>query len=123
MATGGADFVGDPQHVSTGQTSLPYQGTRSRTRGQGQLEESFEGDDITVIRMSPRMAANFPMNSTVREDSGNLDVRPKVGEVGVSSISSPGAVGGEPNAGAQGCLLYTSPSPRDRTRSRMPSSA
>ena len=26
-------------------------------------------------------------------------------------------------ARAQGCLLYTSPSPRDRTRSRMPSSA
>ena len=25
--------------------------------------------------------------------------------------------------GAQACLLYTSPSPRDRTRSRMPSSA
>ena len=27
------------------------------------------------------------------------------------------------NAGNYGCLLYTSPSPRDRTRSRMPSSA
>ena len=26
-------------------------------------------------------------------------------------------------AGYEGCLLYTSPSPRDRTRSRMPSSA
>ena len=26
-------------------------------------------------------------------------------------------------AHAEGCLLYTSPSPRDRTRSRMPSSA
>ena len=26
-------------------------------------------------------------------------------------------------ARAEGCLLYTSPSPRDRTRSRMPSSA
>ena len=26
-------------------------------------------------------------------------------------------------AKATGCLLYTSPSPRDRTRSRMPSSA
>ena len=26
-------------------------------------------------------------------------------------------------AGSNGCLLYTSPSPRDRTRSRMPSSA
>ena len=30
-----------------------------------------------------------------------------------------GALGGA----ATGCLLYTSPSPRDRTRSRMPSSA
>ena len=27
------------------------------------------------------------------------------------------------NAGRNFCLLYTSPSPRDRTRSRMPSSA
>ena len=27
------------------------------------------------------------------------------------------------NAPLSGCLLYTSPSPRDRTRSRMPSSA
>ena len=33
--------------------------------------------------------------------------------------------GGRPSACAQDkcCLLYTSPSPRDRTRSRMPSSA
>ena len=30
---------------------------------------------------------------------------------------------GEVPDNAQGCLLYTSPSPRDRTRSRMPSSA
>ena len=29
----------------------------------------------------------------------------------------------DPHAKAQHCLLYTSPSPRDRTRSRMPSSA
>ena len=29
----------------------------------------------------------------------------------------------EPGRGRIGCLLYTSPSPRDRTRSRMPSSA
>ena len=28
-----------------------------------------------------------------------------------------------PQADPQACLLYTSPSPRDRTRSRMPSSA
>ena len=30
---------------------------------------------------------------------------------------------GEPRDGADGCLLYTSPSPRDATLSRMPSSA
>ena len=30
---------------------------------------------------------------------------------------------GNGGTGAYGCLLYTSPSPRDRTRSRMPSSA
>ena len=29
----------------------------------------------------------------------------------------------ESRDGNKGCLLYTSPSPRDRTRSRMPSSA
>ena len=32
-------------------------------------------------------------------------------------------VGGAVGAHVEGCLLYTSPSPRDRTRSRMPSSA
>ena len=30
---------------------------------------------------------------------------------------------GLPGERVDGCLLYTSPSPRDRTRSRMPSSA
>ena len=32
-------------------------------------------------------------------------------------------VSGQISQDAGGCLLYTSPSPRDRTRSRMPSSA
>src|SRR5665811_482693 len=34
-----------------------------------------------------------------------------------------GGAEGEAGETEQGCLLYTSPSPRDRTRSRMPSSA
>ena len=33
------------------------------------------------------------------------------------------AIGGTQIYEIEGCLLYTSPSPRDRTRSRMPSSA
>ena len=37
--------------------------------------------------------------------------------------SSIGSLGKDPSAWLLGCLLYTSPSPRDRTRSRMPSSA
>ena len=36
---------------------------------------------------------------------------------------SQGLLGPTGNTGSKGCLLYTSPSPRDRTRSRMPSSA
>ena len=32
-------------------------------------------------------------------------------------------IGLSPNEAVKPCLLYTSPSPRDRTRSRMPSSA
>ena len=38
-------------------------------------------------------------------------------EQGISFLTYP------TNRQAYGCLLYTSPSPRDRTRSRMPSSA
>ena len=38
---------------------------------------------------------------------------------------TPFSIGGSSLLGSllRGCLLYTSPSPRDRTRSRMPSSA
>ena len=35
----------------------------------------------------------------------------------------PDAISAEVLIGEETCLLYTSPSPRDRTRSRMPSSA
>ena len=40
------------------------------------------------------------------------------GETGLDGADLP-----EPTTALQACLLYTSPSPRDRTRSRMPSSA
>ena len=41
------------------------------------------------------------------------------------ALVNTGPQGAQGSTGAQGthCLLYTSPSPRDRTRSRMPSSA
>ena len=45
-------------------------------------------------------------------------VRPRSGlalKKGITVLNAPGTI--------DACLLYTSPSPRDRTRSRMPSSA
>ena len=47
-------------------------------------------------------------------------VRPTVRGVVMNPVDHPHG-GGEGKT--SGCLLYTSPSPRDRTRSRMPSSA
>ena len=42
---------------------------------------------------------------------------------GLQGIADRAAMSGNLGGGREGCLLYTSPSPRDRTRSRMPSSA
>ena len=39
------------------------------------------------------------------------------------AVDSTGAIQFNGQAGTSGCLLYTSPSPRDRQKSRMPSSA
>ena len=41
----------------------------------------------------------------------------------VTMLLAFGVFAGIPNLKLDTCLLYTSPSPRDRTRSRMPSSA
>ena len=49
---------------------------------------------------------------TATSVSGNVSRRARTARDGRYTIAFPG-----------GCLLYTSPSPRDRTRSRMPSSA
>ena len=49
----------------------------------------------------------------------NLKVSAKAGETGKIF----GSVNNIQVADAMGCLLYTSPSPRDRQKSRMPSSA
>ena len=59
------------------------------------------------------IARQFDRNDLVAVGLGCFDRRDAGVELG------PGEVSG----GAESCLLYTSPSPRDRTRSRMPSSA
>ena len=51
----------------------------------------------------------------------NITLEVKQGEIAV--IVGPNGAGKSTAMKALFCLLYTSPSPRDRTRSRMPSSA
>ena len=62
------------------------------------------------------------VNQAIKERQQTNEVVPAIGAaLGGAARMAGGALAR--GAGAIGCLLYTSPSPRDRTRSRMPSSA
>ena len=85
------------------------------TRNDGNVSVYVFDDSVNVdLSATP--------NATVRNNGGNdFDI----GDLNASNatlhtgVTAPdGWVGGKHT-----CLLYTSPSPRDRTRSRMPSSA
>ena len=80
--------------------------------------------DITVRNVTG-VAATFTGVLTY-DDVTNVDSLGIVTARGGFEIGASGVGGTITAAGAAefaGCLLYTSPSPRDRTRSRMPSSA
>ena len=55
---------------------------------------------------------------SVKNKSGDV-----VDRVGIISFKGPDSYTGEDSFEVYACLLYTSPSPRDRSLSRMPSSA
>ena len=60
--------------------------------------------------------SSFGKGLTTSKTSGSSTITTQPGTRVVQALIVAGGGGG-------GCLLYTSPSPRDRTRSRMPSSA
>ena len=69
------------------------------------------------LNLSELVQVNFPENQYYREETQKT-------QIALHHTVSSGNVNGVVNWWLQGpCLLYTSPSPRDRTRSRMPSSA
>ena len=97
----------------------------------------------TVLAEELALGRNFDLRNTRDADGpifpiGDIDPRLAVHEDVVGVVTSSGVPVAFPRASAylalqakrkiifeniQLCLLYTSPSPRDRTRSRMPSSA
>ena len=83
---------------------------------------------LTIICESPR---NLQARQGARPERSAGDVLLRVKRVGVCGTDLHIFTGNQPYLAyprvmgheLSGCLLYTSPSPRDRTRSRMPSSA
>ena len=82
-----------------------------------QIEKQFGKG--TVMRMGDREVVDIPSIST---GSLGLDIALGIGGVPQGRVIE---IFGPESSGKTTltCLLYTSPSPRDRTRSRMPSSA
>ena len=74
----------------------------------------------TLIDNIMKQSGSFRENQSIDErlmDSGDLEK-----ERGITILAKPTSVMWK-DTRINICLLYTSPSPRDRTRSRMPSSA
>ena len=70
--------------------------------------------DKSMYKGVDRLGGREPVNNAYND-----------GDMRESNMNTPNTEGGYPSntSDAHSCLLYTSPSPRDRTRSRMPSSA
>ena len=87
----------------------------------GAVGSSFSANSGTEVNISGGFVNNF-----FNANSGS-EVNISGGTVGDGFEAFAGSAvsisGGTVGVNFQACLLYTSPSPRDRTRSRMPSSA
>ena len=100
------------------------------------LNQTDNWDLVGTVKMFWRRFgfANIPIDEnddgqTVGNKEQPADVKSETKKVGKASIPSksvqprPSLKNNKKMRILKACLLYTSPSPRDRTRSRMPSSA
>ena len=100
------------------------------------LYDRLKGETLAIARViagwgiiwSCLLIASGTISNMGMEYVVNLHVQDATGaatawQVIESIVDGLGGGGGEALGGPWVCLLYTSPSPRDRTRSRMPSSA
>ena len=82
---------------------------RERVRGTGKM---------IAMKMKMKMTRVATRTTTPRAFFGARGDEGTVGEIALADVSRGKKIGR-----AEDCLLYTSPSPRDRQKSRMPSSA
>ena len=92
------------------------------------IEEKFGVTAAAAVAAAPAAAAGDAAGGDAAEEKDEFDVvLSAAGDQKVQVIKAVRAITGlglkEAKDLVDGCLLYTSPSPRDRTRSRMPSSA
>ena len=116
----------------------PQEGTRLGAHDQAYMDAVFPGTNpwerlgvpstgspIEVAREGTRKAAQ--VKSAELKTQGAISAAQMLTQKQIAQIQADAQVkSAEISAGARttaACLLYTSPSPRDRTRSRMPSSA
>ena len=90
-----------------------------------ELQEEQTWPVVTTSRRSPRYRTTTPNPAPrgweieIRDEGERNYVSPYDGDI-IRTSTPPSA---HPSAKAAVCLLYTSPSPRDKRQSRMPSSA
>ena len=86
---------------------------------------SVEDQFLDLATPNSRNFSKMAVSSMGVSIAPNQMVTTTFGLVGkdMSLTNTPTSVPNTPNTPPNTCLLYTSPSPRDRTRSRMPSSA
>ena len=83
-----------------------------------------EGENVPIPEVPPQQNGNSPTIQTTNEIEGEVIDMEVLGEYsGNHTISWPIQDMDCPHCASEACLLYTSPSPRDRQKSRMPSSA
>ena len=70
------------------------------------------------------MASQIKVNEIIKQSGSSITIGESGDTISLGAALPVGSGGtGSTTLTGAGCLLYTSPSPRDRTRYRMPSSA
>ena len=114
----GMSGIADPTALASGVSNLPG--------GQSALSSIVNPRSLTTSGISDTLSG---LNSITKNASSAALNQISTGTSGSSSVSGLLSGGALTGAGASlsgilsNCLLYTSPSPRDRQKSRMPSSA